>query len=157
MWGISVADFNRDGILTSCPARTSSGPATTRREIYTQQTINPSTECSNAVWMQFSSDFTGDGWERPELRPGLRLPALRQSRQGIAPVGQIQVTTGRVTEIAVMTDVNGDDLPTSCSAETGRCSGHAGPGEPTGPWKQHIISECGDHRAWRRCRRYQRR
>jgi hypothetical protein len=75
-WGISTADFNRDGILdvVSGP-HIFYGPAyTTHREIYTQQTINPSTEYSNAVWMQFSSDFTGDGRSSPGICPTGAIP-----------------------------------------------------------------------------------
>ncbi len=146
-WGVSAADFNRDGILdvVSGPHIFYGPDYTTRREIYVQQTINPSTEYSNAVWMQFSSDLTGDGW--PDALncgqgPGcvLYVNPGKESRRW----DKFPVTTGQSTEIAVMTDVDGDGRQDIVFGGNGIMQwATPDPANPTGPWKQHVVSEYG--------------
>jgi hypothetical protein len=63
-WGASVADFNRDGTLdiVSGPHIFFGPDDSRRRQIYLATTTNPSTQFTSDCWMQFSADFTGDGW-----------------------------------------------------------------------------------------------
>ena len=63
-WGAGATDVNHDGTLdvVSGP-HVYYGPDYTRRsEIYLQLTTNPSDGYTTDAWMQFVSDFTGDGW-----------------------------------------------------------------------------------------------
>ena len=63
-WGAGADDFNHDGVLdiVSGP-HIYFGPDYRRsREIYLATTTNPSNEFASDCWMQFSADFTGDGW-----------------------------------------------------------------------------------------------
>ena len=63
-WGAGATDVNHDGAIdvVSGP-HVFFGPDYTRRsEIYLQLTTNPSDDYTTDAWMQFVSDFTGDGW-----------------------------------------------------------------------------------------------
>ena len=63
-WGAGAADVDHDNVhdVISGP-HVFYGPDYTRRsEIYLQLTTNPSDNYTTDAWMQFVSDFTGDGW-----------------------------------------------------------------------------------------------
>jgi hypothetical protein len=63
-WGASADDFNHDGVtdIVAGPHIYFGPDYTKSREIYLQTTTNPSTGFATDAWMQFSFDFTGDGW-----------------------------------------------------------------------------------------------
>ena len=148
-WGISAADFNRDGVLDvlSGPHIFYGPKYTTRREIYQQQTFNPSTEYSTNVWMQFSSDFTRDGWpDALNCNQGsgctLYVNPGRESRRW----DSFRVTTGQNSEIAVLADIDRDgqqDVVFGAGGVFAMEWATPDPANPTSPWKQHIVSEYG--------------
>ena len=63
-WGAGAADVDHDNVLDVISGpHVFYGPDYTRRsEIYLQLTSNPSDTYTMDAWMQFVSDFTGDGW-----------------------------------------------------------------------------------------------
>jgi len=148
-WGISAADFNRDGVLDvlSGPHIFYGPEYTNRREIYQQQTYNPSNEYSTNVWMQFSGDFTGDSWpDALNCNQGsgctLYVNPGTESRRW----DKFLVTTGQNSEIAVLADVDGDgrqDVVFGAGGAFAMEWASADRANPTAPWKQHIVSEYG--------------
>ena len=63
-WGAGAADINHDNVLdvVSGPHVFYGPDYRKRSEIYLQLTTNPSDTFATDAWMQFVSDFTGDGW-----------------------------------------------------------------------------------------------
>ena len=63
-WGAGAADINHDNVLdvVSGPHVFYGPDYMKRSEIYLQLTTNPSDTFATDAWMQFVSDFTGDGW-----------------------------------------------------------------------------------------------
>jgi hypothetical protein len=149
-WGISAADFNHDNVLDviSGPHIFYGPDYTTRREIYLQETVNPSNAYSSNVWMQFAADFTHDGWADAlncNQGPGCTLyvnPGTESRRWD-----KFLVTRGQNSEIAVLADVNGDgQQDVVFGAGNGVFAmewATPDPANPTGPWTQHIVSEYG--------------
>lgn len=149
-WGASAADFNHDGVtdIVSGPHIYFGPDYTRRREIYLAVTTNPSTNYTGDDWMQFSSDFTGDGW----------ADVINCSFSGAAsgcvlyvnPKGEArrwdkyQVTTGQQTEIAVLKDVDGDGKPDLVYGGGGAMHyAHPDAANPTGKWIVRTVSEVG--------------
>jgi hypothetical protein len=63
-WGSASGDVNHDGIedVIAGPYYFLGPDYKKRREIYPGVTRNPSDDYTHECWMQFSGDFTGDGW-----------------------------------------------------------------------------------------------
>ncbi len=149
-WGASAADVNHDGVLDviSGPHVFYGPDYTNRREIYVQQTLNPSTEYSTNVWMQFSGDFTRDGWaDALNCNQGSRCMLYVNPGKDSRRWDRFQVTSGQNSEIAVIADVNGDgQQDVVYGAGDGRFAmewATPDPANPTGLWTRHTVSEYG--------------
>jgi hypothetical protein len=149
-FGASADDFNNDGVtdIVSGP-HIYFGPDYTRsREIYLTTTINPSTTFASDCWMQFSGDFTGDGW--PDVLNASFGGAGGGATLYVNPKGEsrrwdsYRVTSGQQTEIAVLRDVDGDGKPELVYGAGGAMHyAKPNPANPTGPWTVTTVSETG--------------
>ena len=149
-WGASADDFNHDGVLdvVSGP-HIYFGPDYRRsREIYLALTTNPSNGFATDCWMQFSADFTGDGWA------DVINASFSGSNSGVTlyvnPKGEARrwdsyrVVTAQQTEIAVLKDLDGDGKPEFVyGAEGVMRYARPDPANPTGAWIVRTVSEPG--------------
>ena len=147
-WGAGAADVDRDNVqdIISGP-HVFYGPDYTRRsEIYLQLTTNPSDAYTMDAWMQFVSDFTGDGWGDAlncsftgggcTLYVNPRGEPRRWDKHTVVPTYQ--------TEIGVLHDLDGDGKPELVyGAEQQMRFAKPDPADPTAPWKIHNVSERG--------------
>jgi hypothetical protein len=148
-WGAGAADINHDGVMDviSGPHVFFGPDYTTHREIYLQLTTNPSDEYTRDDWMQFVSDFTGDGWADVlncsfSGNPGCFLYVnpkgenRRWDRYLVIPAFQ--------TEIAILKDLDGDGKPELVYGAQGQMRyAKPDPANPTGTWIVHNVSEVG--------------
>lgn len=148
-WGAGSADFNHDGItdIVSGPHIYYGPDYTSHSEIYAAIATNPSDEYTRDVWMQFTGDFTGDGW--PDVlncsfsgNPGAWLyvnprgEARRWDKHLVAPAF--------TTEIAVVKDLFGDGKLELVYGGAGSMRyARPDPANPTGPWIVRSVSEAG--------------
>ena len=149
-FGASADDFNKDGVtdIVAGP-HIYFGPDFTRsREIYLTTTINPSTTFASDCWMQFSGDFTNDGW--PDVLNAAFGGANAGATLYINPRGEsrrwdsVRVTTGQQTEIAVLRDVDGDGKPELVYGGGGAMHfAKPNPANYLGPWTVKTVSEVG--------------
>jgi 3-keto-disaccharide hydrolase/VCBS repeat protein len=148
-WGAGAADIDHDNVmdLVSGP-HVFYGPDYTRRsEIYLQLTTNPSDAFTTDDWMQFVSDFTGDGWADALncsfatnvgcfLYVNPKREARRWDKHLVVPAYQ--------TEIGVLSDLDGDGRPELVYGAEGQMRyARPDPANPTGPWIIHNVSERG--------------
>ncbi len=148
-WGAAAADFNQDGVLDIVAGpHVYFGPDyTVRREIYLAQTSNPSDTMTNHCWMQFASDFTGDGW--PDvINPSFWGPAgvwLYVNPKGEARRwDKYLVVPSYNSEIGVLRDVDGDGRPELVyMAQDHVRYARPDPASPTGPWIVRTVSDAG--------------
>ena len=148
-WGAGAGDFNHDGVMdvVSGP-HIFLGPDYTKRiEIYLALTSNPSDTYTTDDWMQFSADFTGDGW--PDVinasfsgAPGVYLY--------VNPKGESrrwdkhQVVPAYNSEIGVLRDIDGDGKPELVYMAEGVVRyAKPDPAKPTEPWIVRTVSERG--------------
>ncbi len=147
-WGAGAADVNHDNVLDVISGpHVFYGPDYTKRsEIYLQLTSNPSDTYTMDAWMQFVSDFTGDGWG----------DALNCSFTGggctlyVNPKGESRrwdkhtVVPAYQTEIGVLHDIDGDGKPDLVYGAEGQMRwAKPDPANPTAPWIIHNVSERG--------------
>lgn len=148
-WGAGAADVNHDNVLDVISGpHVFYGPDYTRRsEIYLQLTSNPSDTYTTDAWMQFVSDFTGDGWG----------DALNCSFSGgagctlyVNPKGESRrwdkhlVVPAYQTEIGVLHDVDGDGKPDLVYGAEGQMRwAKPDPANPTATWRVQNVSERG--------------
>jgi hypothetical protein len=148
-WGSAAADFNHDGVLdvVSGPYIYYGPDYLKSREIYLAQASNPTTEFATDATMEFSSDFTGDGW--PDVitvmfggGPAVKLyvnPKGENRRWN-----EYTVVDSVQSEIAVLRDVDGDGKPELVYSGDGYVRyAKPDPAHPTGPWIVHNVSEKG--------------
>jgi hypothetical protein len=149
-WGASADDFNHDGVLdvVSGP-HIYFGPDYRRsREIYLALTTNPSNGFATDCWMQFSADFTGDGWA------DVINASFSGANSGVTlyvnPKGEARrwdshrVVTSQLTEIAVLHDLDGDRKPEFVYGAEGTMRyARPDPANPTGAWVVRNVSEPG--------------
>jgi len=148
-WGAGAADIDHDNVmdLISGP-HVFYGPDYTRRsEIYLQLTTNPSDAFTTDDWMQFVSDFTGDGWADALncsfavdtgcwLYVNPKRDARRWDKHLVVPAYQ--------TEIGVLSDLDGDGKPELVYGAEGQMRyARPDPANPTGTWIVRNVSERG--------------
>jgi hypothetical protein len=149
-WSSAAADFNRDGVLdvVSGPYIYYGPDYTKSREMYLAETVNPSTKFATDAWMQFASDFTGDGW------PDVITVSYGAENGGVFlyvnPKGEdrrwdkYKVVSDVQSEIAVLRDVDGDGKPEVVYMGDGQVRyAKPDPANPTGLWIIHNVSEKG--------------
>ena len=149
-WGASADDFDHDGVLDVVAGpHIFFGPDYRRsREIYLQTTTNPSTGFATDCWMQFSGDFTGDGWA------DVINASFSGANSGITlyvnPKGEprrwdsYRVMTAQQTEIALLRDIDGDNKPEFIYGAQGAMRyAKPDPANPTGAWTVRTVSETG--------------
>jgi hypothetical protein len=147
-WGAGAADVDRDNVLDVIAGpHVFYGPDYTRRsEIYLQLTSNPSDTYTMDAWMQFVSDFTGDGWGDAlncsftgggcTLYVNPKGEPRRWDKHTVVPTYQ--------TEIGVLHDIDGDGKPELVyGAEQQIRYAKPDPANPTAPWRVHNVSERG--------------
>lgn len=148
-WGASAADFNHDGVMdiVSGPHIYFGPDYTTHREIYEALTTNPSDEYTRDDWMQFSGDFTGDGW--PDVI-NCSFSGNRGVWLYVNPKGESRrwdkylVVPDFSSEIAVVRDIDGDGkLELVYMADGYVRYAKPDPTNPTGLWIVHNVSELG--------------
>lgn len=147
-WGAGATDVDHDNVLDVISGpHVFYGPDYTRRsEIYLQLTSNPSDTYTMDAWMQFVSDFTGDGWG----------DALNCSFTGggcvlyVNPKGESRrwdkhvVVPAYQTEIGVLHDIDGDGKADLVYGGEGQMRwAKPDPANPTAPWIVHHVSERG--------------
>jgi hypothetical protein len=145
-WGPSVADINKDGSpdIVAGPYYYLGPDYNVAREIYMAQTIDASTRYFNGV--QFSYDFTGDGW--PDV---INCLFTQPTILYVNPKGESRrwdsftVTDNLSSEIALLKDIDGDgkleylfkDSASQIVAAT------PDPANPTGTWVKRPLTERG--------------
>ena len=148
-WGAGAADVDHDNVqdVISGP-HVFYGPDYTRRsEIYLQLTTNPSDNYTTDAWMQFVSDFTGDGW-------GDALNCSFAVNSGcflyVNPKGEPRrwdkhlVVRAYQTEIGVLHDIDGDGKPELVYGAEGQMRyAKPDPANPTAMWRIHNVSDRG--------------
>ena len=148
-WGAGAADINHDNVLdvVSGPHVFYGPDYRKRSEIYLQLTTNPSDTFATDAWMQFVSDFTGDGW----------ADAVNCSFSGdvgctlyVNPKGEPRrwdkhlVVPAYQTEIGLLRDVDGDGRPEIVYGAEGQLRyAKPDPANPTGTWLVRNVSERG--------------
>jgi Domain of Unknown Function (DUF1080)/FG-GAP-like repeat len=149
-WGAAAGDFNHDGVLdvVSGPYIYYGPDYLKSREIYLAQASNPSTEYSEDVWMQFASDFTGDGWPDvvnanpfgPDAGVNLYVNPKGEKRRW----DKFKVIPAYQSEIGLLRDIDGDGkVELVYMAEGFVRYAKPDPAKLTGPWTVHNISQAG--------------
>lgn len=149
-WGAGAADFNHDGVtdVVAGPYIYFGPDYMKSREIYMAHTSNPSTEYTQDVWMQFTADFTGDGWpdvinanfSGPDLGVNLYVNPRGENRRW----DKFKVIPAYQSEIGVLRDVDGDGKPELVYMAQGFVRyAQPDPAKPTEPWVVHTVSEAG--------------
>jgi hypothetical protein len=149
-FGASADDFNKDGVTDVVAGpHIYFGPDFTRsREIYLSTTINPSTAFASDCWMQFSGDFTNDGW--PDVLNASFGGATSGATLYVNPKGEsrrwdsVKATSGQQTEIAVLRDLDADGKPELVYGAGGAMHfAKPNPASYLGPWLVKTVSEAG--------------
>ncbi len=145
-WGPAVSDINRDGTPDIVAGQYYYlGPDyTTAREIYLAGTIDPGTQYFNGL--QYTYDFTGDGW--PDVVNAIfqRQAILYVNPRGESRRWDTYAVTDRMTcEFMLLKDVDADGKPEFIFKDSENTIVYAkpDPANPTGMWTKHAISEPG--------------
>ena len=143
-WGPDVADINRDGVpdIVAGPYYYLGPDYNVAREIYMAATIDAGTRYFNGV--QFTYDFTGDGW--PDVINSLftQPTVLYVNPRGEPRRWDMYTVTDRITsELALMKDVNGDGKLEYIFKDANNQFVYANPdpANPTAPWIVKSVSE----------------
>jgi hypothetical protein len=148
-WGAGAADVDHDNMqdVISGP-HVYYGPDYIRRsEIYLQLSTNPSDGYTTDAWMQFVSDFTGDGWS-----DALNCSFAVDSGcfLYVNPKGEARrwdkhlVVRAYQTEIGVLHDIDGDGKPEIVYGAEGQVRyAKPDPANPAAMWKIHNVSDRG--------------
>jgi hypothetical protein len=142
-WCAAGADINHDGVMdvVAGPFYFLGPDFTQRHEFTAARTYNPSNQFSQAM-VNFSYDFTGDGWpdillvdQRPiYLYVNPRGESRRWERYNVVPQAS--------TEIELLKDIDGDGKPEVLFGGDGAMAyAKPDPANPTAPWIVHKISE----------------
>lgn len=145
-WGATTGDVNHDGVPDVIAGAFSFlGPDYTERHAFTSaRTYSPATNFPQGM-VYFAYDFTGDGWtdilvvdSRPVyLFVNPKGESRRWDRYNVVP--------SATSEIELFRDIDGDGKPEVLFTAPGAVLAYAKPepGNPTGVWKVHNISEPG--------------
>ena len=143
-WGVTAADINRDGVLDliAGPYYYLGPDYTKRREIFAASTYSPSTQYAGQSWLNFASDFTGDGWPDVVTAGAGRPTVLYVNPKGEARRWEKYVVIPQSnTEISLLKDIDGDGRPDLVLGIGGVLSwASPDPANPTGLWVIHHIS-----------------
>jgi hypothetical protein len=149
-WGSAHGDVNHDGVedVIAGPYYYLGPNYDRRREIYVGLTRNPSDDYTHECWMQFSGDFTGDGWVDS------LTASFSDHDHGVwlyeNPRGESRrwdkhlVVEDLQSEIAQLADIDGDGAPDFIymAQNTVRWA-HPDLKNPYKLWTIHVISEPG--------------
>ncbi len=145
-WGPDVADLNRDGTpdIVAGPYYYLGPDYSVARELYLAETINPSTGYFNGL--QFTADFTGDGW--PDVINVLftRPIVLYVNPKGESRRWDAFTVSDRVTsEVGLLKDVDGDGTAEVLFKDSDNAivSARPDPANPTAMWIKHRLTEPG--------------
>ena len=144
-WCAAVADINHDGVndVIAGPFYFLGPDYTERRELTAARAYNPSNQFSQGM-VNFSYDFTGDGWPdilMQDTRPiylyvNPRGEPRRWDRYNVVPQAQ--------SEIVLLKDIDGDGKPAVLFGGDGAMEyAKPDPEHPTAPWIVHRVSEKG--------------
>jgi hypothetical protein len=147
-WGSASGDVNHDGVedVIAGPYYYLGPDYRKRREIYLGVTRNPSDDYTHECWMQFSGDFTGDGWVDS------LTASFSDHDHGVwvyeNPRGESRrwdkhlVVEDTQSEIAELADIDGDGQPdfVYMAGNTVRWA-HPDLKNPYKLWTVHVISE----------------
>jgi hypothetical protein len=143
-WGVAAADIDHDGVQDLVTgAYYYLGPDyTKRREVYAAQTFNPSTQYAGTSWLNFASDFTGDGWPDVVITGAGRTTTLYVNPKGESRRwDKYTVLPKANTEVALLKDIDGDGHPDLVQGLAGVLTwASPDPAKPTGEWIVHNIS-----------------
>jgi hypothetical protein len=145
-WGATAGDINHDGIpdVIAGPFYFLGPDYTVRHEFTAARSYSPSNNFPEGM-VYFAYDYTGDGWtdiicvdSRPiYLYVNPKGESRRWDRYNVVP--------SATSEIEVFGDLDGDGKPEILFAGQGATLAYAkpDPGNPTGVWKVHTISDPG--------------
>jgi len=149
-WGSASGDVNHDGIqdVIAGPYYYLGPDYRRHREIYPAVTRNPSDDYAHECWMQFSGDFTGDGWVDS------LTASFSDHDHGVwlyeNPRGESRrwdkhlVVEDISSEIAQLTDIDGDGQPDLLYMAGGTVRwAHPDLKNPYKLWTIHVVSEPG--------------
>ncbi|MFL6414138.1 MAG: FG-GAP-like repeat-containing protein [Bryobacteraceae bacterium] len=149
-WGAGAGDFNHDGVMdvVAGPYIYFGPDYTHYREVYLAHTSNPGTEYTQEAWMQYSADFTGDGW--PDVvngnytSPDLGITLYVNPRGEKRRWDKFTVVPAYQSEIGMVRDIDGDGRPEMVYMAEGYVRyAKPDPAKPTAPWIVHNVSEQG--------------
>jgi hypothetical protein len=145
-WGPAISDINRDGNLdiVAGPYYYLGPQYNTARQIYVGGTIDPGTQYFNGI--QYTYDFTGDGW--PDVVNSIfqRPLVLYVNPKGESRRWEEFTVTDRMScEFMLLKDVDGDGKPEFIykDSENKFVLARPDPANPTAMWKKQAISEPG--------------
>jgi len=148
-WGAGAADFDHDGAIdvVSGP-HIYYGPDYTRHsEIYADIATNPSNEYTRDSWMQYTGDFTGDGWTdviNCNFSGGTGVWLYVNPKGESRRWDKHLVVPEFSTEIAVVRDLFGDGKLELVYGGGGFVRyARPDPANPTGPWIVRSVSAPG--------------
>jgi hypothetical protein len=147
-WGSASGDVNHDGVedVIAGPYYYLGPDYKRRREIYLGVTRNPSDDYTHECWMQFSGDFTGDGWVDS------LTASFSDHDHGVwlyeNPRGESRrwdkhlVVEDIQSEIAQLADIDGDGHPDLVYMAGGTVRwAHPDLKNPYKLWTVHVVSE----------------
>jgi hypothetical protein len=145
-WGPAVSDVNKDGSpdIVAGPYYYLGPDYNVAREIYVAQTIDASTRYFNGV--QFSYDFTGDGW--PDV---INCLFTQPTILYVNPKGESRrwdsftVTDNLSSEIALLKDIDGDGKMEYLFKDSANqiVAANPDPANPTATWVKRALTDRG--------------
>ena len=144
-WCAAAGDFNRDGVMD-----VAAGPYyylgpnyEVRHEFTAARTYNPSNQFAQAM-VNFSYDFTGDGWDDIVVVDSRPIYLFVNPRGESRRWDRYLVVANASTEIELMKDIDGDGKPEILFGGDGSMAyAKPDPANPTAPWVVRKVSDRG--------------